>query len=317
MANRRFTLTGSYAWKTYAVRDDTSPRVERHRHALRAQSELVRDGHVLTSISDYYYTPVRSLFVGALIGVAACMIALRGNTDTEDKLLNLRGMLAPAVAFIPTTPNPQCTPAPRQPCVVDIANNIGPLLAVGAVALRSFMLAFIDSDVGPRRPRPCNSGFEGGSQVMLTDLITEYGAVAQQLLPREGDPHVTYDFIIVGSGFGGGLLASALADAGASVLLLEAGSYLFPTHVANLPRQVPIGQFDKNVWHLYQDFGVSNYQNVGDSNFQGAQAFNLGGRSVFWGGLIPRQTQWQLDSWPHEVADYLLTGAATHSPRSA
>ena len=31
---------------------------------------------------------------------------------------------------------------------------------------------------------------------------------------------------------GGGLLASRLADAGADVLVLEAGSYLFPTHVA-------------------------------------------------------------------------------------
>ncbi|MGO9753228.1 MAG: GMC oxidoreductase [Solirubrobacteraceae bacterium] len=114
--------------------------------------------------------------------------------------------------------------------------------------------------------------------------------------------------IVVGSGFGGGLLASALADNGANVLVLEAGSYLFPTHVGNLPRALPIGQFDKNVWHLFQDFGVINYQNVDGSNFQGAQGFNLGGRSIFWGALTPRQASWQLLSWPQVISDYLLNG---------
>ncbi len=65
--------------------------------------------------------------------------------------------------------------------------------------------------------------------------------------------------------------------------MLEAGSYLLPTDVGNLPRQLPIGQFDKNTWHIYQDFGVINYENVEGSDFQGAQGFNLGGRSIFWG----------------------------------
>jgi choline dehydrogenase-like flavoprotein len=139
-------------------------------------------------------------------------------------------------------------------------------------------------------------------------LTTEYGVVPQRLLPRNTDTSVAYDVIVVGSGFGGGVLASQLANRGANVLVLEAGSYLFPTHVGNLPRQDPIGQFDKNIWHIYQDFGVINYQNVAGSDFQGAQGFNLGGRSIFWGALTPRQTQWQLQSWPQTVADYLLTG---------
>jgi choline dehydrogenase-like flavoprotein len=136
-------------------------------------------------------------------------------------------------------------------------------------------------------------------------LITEYGAVAQRLLPRNVDESVNYDVLIVGSGMGGGTLASALADAGANVLVIEAGSLLFPTHVGNLPRPLEIGQFDKNTWHLWPDFGVTNYTNADGSNFKGGQAFNLGGRSVFWGGLTPRQTAWQLASWPEVVRDYL------------
>ncbi len=143
---------------------------------------------------------------------------------------------------------------------------------------------------------------------MENALVTEYGVVSQRLLPRNVDTSINYDVIVVGSGFGGGLLASALADNGANVLVLEAGSYLFPTHVGNLPRALPIGQFDKNVWHLYQDFGVINYQNVDGSNFQGAQGFNLGGRSIFWGALTPRQAAWQLLSWPQVISDYLLSG---------
>jgi hypothetical protein len=42
------------------------------------------------------------------------------------------------------------------------------------------------------------------------------------------------------------------------------------------------------------------------SEFAGAQAFNLGGRSVFWGGLIPQQAVYELASWPAAVRNYLL-----------
>jgi hypothetical protein len=35
------------------------------------------------------------------------------------------------------------------------------------------------------------------------------------------------------------------------------GSLLFPTHVANLPRRLRIGKFDKNVWGLYGDFSFA------------------------------------------------------------
>jgi len=47
--------------------------------------------------------------------------------------------------------------------------------------------------------------------------------------------------------------------------------------------------------------------NVGaGSVYAGGQGFNLGGRSLFWGGLIPRQVGYELDAWPDPVRDYLL-----------
>ena len=141
--------------------------------------------------------------------------------------------------------------------------------------------------------------------------IVEHGVVPQRFFVRNLDPNHQYDVLVVGSGMGGGLLTSRLADAGADVLLVEAGSYLFPTHVGNLPRRLRIGQFDKHIWSLWPDFRVVNYLNTPGSRFAGGQAFNLGGRSVFWGGLIPRQTAWELGAWPADVSSYLLGSGYT------
>src|SRR5258705_1413953 len=59
--------------------------------------------HLLGSVSAYYYTPAQAIFVGALIGLATCMIALKGTTAVEDVFLNIGGMFAAVVAIVPTS----------------------------------------------------------------------------------------------------------------------------------------------------------------------------------------------------------------------
>jgi hypothetical protein len=111
--------------------------------------EIGNEGCVNKSISAYYYTPVHSVFVGALIALGLAMIALWGRTILEDICLNLAGMLAPVVAFVPTLDSTNCSLPPelteqtddqRKAQLIDanspaVSNNFFTLLTVIAIAL--------------------------------------------------------------------------------------------------------------------------------------------------------------------------------------
>ena len=54
------------------------------------------------SISGFYYTPARGLFVGILVAIGVALVAYRGYTRGENRLLNAAGSLAVVVALFPT-----------------------------------------------------------------------------------------------------------------------------------------------------------------------------------------------------------------------
>jgi hypothetical protein len=56
-----------------------------------------------TSISAYYFTGVHAVFIGSICAIGTLLVVYKGSNDTEDVLLNLAGMLAFVVAFVPTT----------------------------------------------------------------------------------------------------------------------------------------------------------------------------------------------------------------------
>lgn len=58
------------------------------------------------SMSAYYHTAMRNAFVGGLVSIGVCLVLYKGFSRTEDWVLNVAGILAALVAFLPT--NPSC-----------------------------------------------------------------------------------------------------------------------------------------------------------------------------------------------------------------
>ena len=96
---------------------------------------------LLPSISAYYYTPARNVFVGALIAAAIAIIALSGR-GLQRTVLDAAGLFAPLVALVPTPVRPGSIPGFADGCaagatclpaaaVADVEVGVATYLVVG------------------------------------------------------------------------------------------------------------------------------------------------------------------------------------------
>jgi GMC oxidoreductase len=130
------------------------------------------------------------------------------------------------------------------------------------------------------------------------NLVAEKTQAHVRLIRDYDGANRDFDYIIIGSGMGGGILADDLADRlGHShrILMLDVGSFIYPTHVYNISR---IPNFS-----VANHFGVDNFkQTPTDHQFIGGKPqLAFGGRSIFWSGLIPQVQDWELDFFPDNV----------------
>ena len=92
----------------------------------------------LGSISAYYYTPARTVFVGSLCALGASLVVYKGHSSEEDVLLNFSGFMAFVVAMVPTVPDFSCGPNAYTQTPAEIAaavrNNIWSLVVVAVIA---------------------------------------------------------------------------------------------------------------------------------------------------------------------------------------
>ena len=132
------------------------------------------------------------------------------------------------------------------------------------------------------------------------NFVAKNTPARERLFREYADPNPDFDIIIVGSGIGGGILADDLADrlgGGKRILMLEAGAHIYPTHVYNLCR------FSNS--QLARHFGCDSFWQAGNEDAQfyigEKPQLNLGGRSIFWSGLIPKIQSWELAFFPPRV----------------
>lgn len=122
---------------------------------LLGLSILIERGEVdcwQTSISGYYYTPVRAILVGTLFGVGFALIVIKGRTTWVDVFLNFAGVSALVVAVIATTNVGECwsvgPPAsPLNPdgtlaawVVANIDNNVWALIIIGFLGIATWLV---------------------------------------------------------------------------------------------------------------------------------------------------------------------------------
>ncbi|KAI1179029.1 hypothetical protein F4777DRAFT_535353 [Nemania sp. FL0916] len=120
-----------------------------------------------------------------------------------------------------------------------------------------------------------------------------------------------YEYIIVGSGFGGGPLAEALARQKKKVLVIERGNVKFSTHVLNTSRP----SFSRGTSNspegnetVYDAVKAKVRCTEGSDAYVGGPVYCVGGRSNLWGTWAPEISQATLEEYfPRNIVSYLKT----------
>lgn len=144
------------------------------------------------------------------------------------------------------------------------------------------------------------------------NFVSASSDAQSRLFPQYKGHRTDFDIVVIGSGIGGGVLADDLADRLGTqkrILVLEAGSYLFPTHVFNICRFPNADVAARFACKTFWQSGSEESQHF----IRERPQLNLGGRSIFWSGLIPRIQPWELHFFPprvaHDLEDGLLIAA--------
>jgi choline dehydrogenase-like flavoprotein len=138
-----------------------------------------------------------------------------------------------------------------------------------------------------------------------------------EIAAAQGPGSYPFDVIVIGAGMYGAYCAEKLYRTGAScalrILVLDAGAFLLPSHIQNLPQQ--LGGNVGGPKYLRTRDDATGAQNViwgmpwiSNEKFPGL-AYCIGGRSLFWGGWSPPLTSGDLSNWPGDLKTYLTSAA--------
>ncbi|HLK72819.1 MAG TPA: hypothetical protein VKU77_04130 [Streptosporangiaceae bacterium] len=158
-------------------------------------------GWLPNSVSGYYYSPVRNIFVGAVVGLGLFLIAYVG-ADLGDRVItDLAGVFALGVAFFPTTPTVASPASATCETVSQLSSRqqvIGDVHAVSAVLFLLFLawmaIRFTTTDSAEPAPQRLlrNRIYWICAIVILASAVA---AVVTNFLPVSLRPSFPYLFV--------------------------------------------------------------------------------------------------------------------------
>ena len=142
------------------------------------------------------------------------------------------------------------TPDARERYLLGWANSRIPQRRSAFQGFRKLLtfLAYADPEAGAPDPHLAAVGYHPDDPPLTADLCSIKPHVVPGVETPDGVVTLDADVVVVGSGAGGGVVAAALASAGRSVVVLEAGPYL---DEASMPR-TEVDAFDR----LYLNHGL-------------------------------------------------------------
>ena len=122
---------------------------------------------------------------------------------------------------------------------------------------------------------------DNSGRFLCNTLQEAIDSTAQTLAGRRRD----FDMIVIGGGTFGAVIAEHLliTDATRSrrILILEAGPFVLPEHIQNMPYDAPGKWGAPDMRVPWVNHPALSYPGL---------IFAIGGRSLTWGGLVPRIT---------------------------
>ncbi|HEX5113896.1 MAG TPA: DUF998 domain-containing protein [Pseudonocardiaceae bacterium] len=141
---------------------------------------------VLTSISGYYYSPLRGVLVGSMCAVGVFLLSYRGIGIIDDLISNIAAVAAVGLALFPTTPSGPRTVAQQHIGIVHVVCAATFFLMLALFCLVRFPKPDNEVTAGdPRRHRRDLAYYATGSMILLCLLLV----VVTGLLPATEPAH--------------------------------------------------------------------------------------------------------------------------------